>query len=111
MTVAETDEKEAQAEYEKMMSDSADKRAADSASVSTKAEAKASTEASLQAHKDDKASATNELMSTLETIKAHHSECDWLIEYYSVRKEARASEIDSLGNAKAVLSGSDYSLL
>merc|ERR1711972_625573 len=99
------------AEYEQMMSDSAGKRAADSTSLSEKVEAKASTEASLQAHKDDKASTTNELMSTLETIKALHSECDWLIEYYSVRKEARASEIDSLGNAKAVLKGSDYSLL
>merc|ERR1719356_1560543 len=111
MTVAETDEKDAQAEYEQMMSDSASKRTADSASLSTKAEAKASAEASLQAHKDDKASTTKELMSTLETIKALHSECDWLVQYYDVRKEARASEVESLGNAKAVLSGSDYSLL
>ncbi len=37
--------------------------------------------------------------------------CDWLLKYYDVRKEARASEIDALGKAKAVLSGADYSLL
>merc|ERR1719277_2113725 len=94
-----------------MMSDSADKRAADSASLNTKIGAKASAEASLEAHKDDKVSANNELASTLETIKALHSECDWLVQCYDVRKEARANEIDSLGKAKAVLSGADYSLL
>merc|ERR1719359_773534 len=41
--------------------------------------------------------------------KASHqygiSECDWLLQYFDVRKEARTSEIDALGKAKAVLSG------
>jgi len=32
-----------------------------------------------------------------------------LLQYFEVRKEARASEADSLGKAKAVLSGADYS--
>jgi len=111
MTVAETDEKDAQAEYEKMMSDSAEKRAADAKSLSTKEAAKADTEEALQAHSADKASSTKELSSTLEAIAALHSECDWLIQYYDTRKEARDAEIESLGNAKAVLSGADFSLL
>ena len=32
-----------------------------------------------------------------------------LIKYFDMRKEARTSEIDALGKAKAVLSGADYS--
>jgi len=111
MTTAEADEKDAQGDYEKMMSDSADKRASDSKSVAEKVGAKADTEAALQAHKGEKDSTTKELMGTLETIKALHGECDWLMQYFDVRKEARASEIESLGKAKAVLSGADFSLL
>jgi len=110
ITTAEADEKNAQADYEKMMSDSADKRAADSKSLTEKTGAKADTEAALQAHKDDKESTTGELMGTLETIKALHSECDWLLQYFDVRKEARAGEVESLETAKAVLSGADFSM-
>jgi len=73
--------------------------------------AKADTEVALTTHKDDKTSTSNELMALLKTIKSLHSECDWLIQYFDARKEARASEVDSLGKAKAVLSGADYSLL
>merc|ERR1740129_33420 len=52
-----------------------------------------------------------ELMATLKVIHTLHGECDWLVKYFDVRKEARADEVDSLKNAKAVLSGADYSLL
>merc|ERR1719390_214625 len=109
MTVAETDEKNSQEEYEQMMADSAAKRQADSTSLSEKESAKAETAAALEAHKEDKASTLKELESTLETIKALHDECDWLLQYYDARKEARAGEVESLKNAKAVLSGADFS--
>lgn len=109
MTTAGADEKHAQASYEKTMADSAEKRADDSKSVADKEAVKADTQAALQEHQDTKASTTKELMGTLETIKALHSECDWLLENFDARKEARKSEIKSLDNAKAVLSGADYS--
>merc|ERR1719291_1614603 len=93
-----------------MTADAAAKRAADVTSLTGKKKAKADTEVALQAHKDSKASSSKELMAKLEYISALHSECDWLLQYYDVRKEARASEMESLANAKAVLSGSDYSM-
>jgi hypothetical protein len=111
MAEAETAEKDAQPEYEVLMEDSAAKRAADSASLSEKSSMKASLEGDLEAHKDAKASANSELSATLEYIGSLHAECDWLLQYFDVRKEARASEINALGNAKAVLNGADYSLL
>lgn len=88
MQVAETEEKDAQADYEKAMDDAAKQRADDTKSLSDKESAKADTEARLQAHKDEKASSSKELAGTLETIAALHGECDWLVQYYSVRKEA-----------------------
>jgi len=111
MTEAETEEKNSQADYEKTMNDSAEKRAMDSKALTDKASAKANTEQSLEANKEEKASTTNELMAVHEYISSLHAECDWLLKYFDVRKEARAGEIESLKTAKAVLSGADFSLL
>merc|ERR1719171_649806 len=88
MTESKTAEADAQADYEKMMAASADKRAQDSKSVTDKAAAQAAAEESLQAEQDTKASTTKELGATLKTIHALHGECDWLLKYFDARKEA-----------------------
>jgi len=111
MTEAETEEKLAQEEYETTMKDSADKRAVDTKTLADKGKAKAELEASLDASSEEKTATTKTLMATLEHISSLHGECDWLLQYYTVRKEARAGEVESLKSAKAVLSGADYSLL
>merc|ERR1712204_130315 len=111
MTEAETTEKDAQSDYETAMKDAAEKRTADSKLLSEKEGIKAESEADLEAKTEDKAATSAELMSTMKYISSLHMECDWLLKYFDVRKEARASEIDALGKAKAVLSGADYSLL
>merc|ERR550525_349798 len=101
MTEAETTEKDAQGDYETAMKDAADKRTADSASLSEKESIKAETEADLEAKQEEKKATSAELMSTMKYISSLHLECDWLLKYFEVRKEARASEIDALGKAKA----------
>mmetsp|Transcript_31697 Transcript_31697/g.50617 ORF Transcript_31697/g.50617 Transcript_31697/m.50617 type:complete len:711 (-) Transcript_31697:59-2191(-) len=111
MTEAETAEKDAQGDYEAMMKASAQKRAEDSKALENKESAKADMEESLQTSKGEKDSATKELAATIGYIHSLHAECDWLLQYFDVRKEARAGEVDSLKKAKAVLSGADYSLL
>jgi len=111
MTQAETEEKDAQEDYEQTMKDSAEKRTKDSKLLGEKESTKADLEADLETHTEDKASTTKELMATLQYIQSLHNECDWLLKYFDVRKEARTSEIDALGKAKAVLAGADFSLL
>merc|ERR1719167_369132 len=111
MTEAETGEKDAQSDYETMMKDSADKRVTDTKSLTEKESARADAQATLQKHKESKKASTAELMATMEYISSIHGECDWLLKYHDVRKQARADEIDSLKKAKAVLSGADFSLL
>merc|ERR1719263_895039 len=111
MTEAETEEKLAQEEYEELMADSAEKRAADSKSLSDKEALKGDTGDELVKMKDEHKSTVKELMATEEYISQLHAECDWLIQYFDVRKEARTGEIDSLTKAKAVLSGADFSLI
>merc|ERR1712176_499113 len=97
MQVAEVEEKNAQEEYEQTMADSAAKRADDSKSIADKGDAKTAS--------------TKELAGTAEYIGSLHGECDWLLQYYDVRKDARASETEALGKAKAVLNGADFSFL
>mmetsp|Transcript_55349 Transcript_55349/g.87795 ORF Transcript_55349/g.87795 Transcript_55349/m.87795 type:complete len:710 (+) Transcript_55349:49-2178(+) len=111
MTEAETTEKDSQADYEQAMKDAAEKRATDTKTLANKGKAKANMEASMEANTEEKAATSKTLMATLEYISSLHAECDWLLQYYEVRKEARAAEVDSLKNAKAVLSGADFSLL
>merc|ERR1719316_2135348 len=111
MTVAQAEEKDAQADYEKMMQDSAERRAEDSKTMTDKESAKAQTEAALEQHKSDKMSTVTELGETMQYIAALHGECDWLLQYYDARKEARDGEIDAMAKAKDVLKGADYSLL
>jgi len=111
MTEAEATEKNAQEDYETAMTDSAEKRATDTKTLADKQKAKAELEADLEANTEEKGATTKTLMATLEHIQSLHAECDWLIQYYQVRKEARAGEVESLKTAKSVLSGADFSLL
>jgi chromosome segregation ATPase len=111
MTEAETSEKDAQADYETLMSDAGAKRAADSKSRTDKAAAKAKGEEALQAETDNKKDLSTQLMETQQVIANLHGECDWILQYFDVRKQARTEEIEALDKAKAVLNGADYSLL
>eukprot|EP00747_Dinoflagellata_sp_TGD_P152350 gnl/TRDRNA2_/TRDRNA2_177293_c8_seq3.p1 gnl/TRDRNA2_/TRDRNA2_177293_c8~~gnl/TRDRNA2_/TRDRNA2_177293_c8_seq3.p1 ORF type:complete len:364 (+),score=146.59 gnl/TRDRNA2_/TRDRNA2_177293_c8_seq3:92-1093(+) len=111
MTVAEAEEKDAQGDYEKLMADSKAKRATDSKGMEDKVAAKADAEAALEGHEGTKASTIKELDATKTYIMSLHADCDFLLQYYDQRKEARASEIDAMGKAKAVLNGADYSFV
>merc|ERR1719421_2650357 len=111
ITEMEVTEQNAQEEYEAMVTDAADKRAADTLSIEEKETAKAGAEADLVKAGDAKAGAEDELMATKEYISDLHGECDWLLNNFQTRKDARAAEIEALKNAKAVLSGADFSLI
>merc|ERR550537_2069363 len=93
------------------MKDAAEKRALDTKTMADKAKAKAEMEADMEAHTEEKTVTTKSLMATEQHISSLHGECDWLLKYYEVRKEARAAEVESLENAKAVLAVADYSLV
>jgi len=111
MATLEAEEKSAQSDYESTMADSADKRTADSNSLDEKDAAMADLETHLQKYKGELKSTKRELAATLRYSDSLHKECDWLLKYFDVRKEARASEIDALKKAKAILNGADFALI
>ncbi|CAK0837757.1 unnamed protein product, partial [Prorocentrum cordatum] len=111
LTEAETDERESQKDYESMMAQSAKKRAEDSKALSDKEKLKADLEVDLAELRRTKLATFKELQATVKYIASLHAECDWLLQFYETRKEARSGEIASLTDAKAVLSGASYSFV
>jgi septal ring factor EnvC (AmiA/AmiB activator) len=105
---AETIEKNAQEDYEQMLADAAEKRAEDAKSLTDKEAVRTELEQSLQEYGAGHKVASTGLMATERYISNLHGECDFLLKYFDVRKEARSGEIDSLNKCKAVLSGADY---
>merc|ERR1719252_536218 len=90
ITQSKVDEKDAQASYESFMKDSADKRAQDSKAIADKEGSKAALEEELVANNEALKAAKYELMDTEKYIMDVHAECDWLLEHFDLRKEARA---------------------
>jgi len=110
MQEAKLEEKDAQGDYEKFMDDAGAKRAEDAKSMTDKEAALADTTDSLVTNKEALKNKKFEQMETEKFIGGLHADCDWLLKYYEMRKEARTNEIGAMGKAKDVLSGADYSL-
>jgi chromosome segregation ATPase len=108
--VMKLEEEDAQSDYEKFMSDAKAKRADDSKSMSDAEGSLAETNEQMVTDKGTLSDTNTELMETEKYLGEVHAECDWLMKYYDVRKEARVGEIDAMGKAKDVLNGADYSL-
>ena len=111
MQEMEVDEKDAQSEYEKFTREAAEKRVLDSKSITDKEGAKADAEATVEKETGERTDSMKEIMATMEFAKNLHADCDWLLQNFDVRKEARAGEVEALKKAKAVLSGADFSLV
>merc|ERR1719394_231718 len=100
-------EEHAQEDYEADMQDSAAKRTADSKSLEEKEKAKAETEVNLQKGKEEKMAQFKRLMATDKTLTETKADCEWLLENYEKRKEARSAELVSLRKDIEVLNGAD----
>merc|ERR1719473_1873003 len=98
MTDAKHAEETAQKDYEDLMSASQKTRAANAKSITEKEGAKAGWQEKIETAKED------QLMKIGEYITGLHGSCDFLVENFDLRKEARTNEIEGLKNAKAVLS-------
>merc|ERR1719263_1135315 len=108
MQEADVEEKDAQAEYEQMMKDSATKRMTDSKSITEKEGTKADEEANLQKAGTERVDKRREALALVTFIGDLHKDCDWLLKNFDVRKEARSGEREALKKAQAVLAGADF---
>merc|ERR1719399_2298169 len=103
------EEETAQKDYERLMANSQASRAQNVDSITAKEAAKADLDTKVEATKEKKTAQEAELSHVKNTITQLHADCDFLIDNYDLRKSARANEVDSLKNAKGVLSGANFS--
>ncbi|CAJ1333132.1 unnamed protein product [Effrenium voratum] len=73
--------------------------------TTTKSEEKGSTEASLVEARQAKEGLGSELSELAALTGQLHDQCDWLMQSFDVRQSARSDEMESLDQAKAMLSG------
>merc|ERR1719203_2473138 len=85
----EVNEKEAQAEYETFMADSAAKRADDTKAIADKEAEKADLASEVQKLNEEKSVTMAEALATTESIKDLHLDCDWLLTNFQARKDVR----------------------
>jgi len=109
LQAAQHDEKSAQAEYVELMADSQTQRQQDSETITDKSAAKAQLEGSLVALKENKAMTLKQMDDLNAYNMEVHGSCDFILQNFKLREEARTNEIEGLKNAKAVLAGASYS--
>lgn len=107
---AESEEKEAQKDYEELLSEAQKTRADDVKTSADKSSAKADLEESLEETKRSHSLKTEALADNAAYIADLHKQCDFIVATFEERRSARSAEISGLGKAKAVLSGADYSM-
>jgi hypothetical protein len=101
-------EQNAQSDYQRFVNDSSKSIGAANRSIAAKADEKAELEGSIvQDTADRKANMAN--LESLGTFNGQlHLSCDFVLNNFEARQEARGQEIDALGQAKAILSGADF---
>merc|ERR1719377_51405 len=109
MKDAEYEEKTAQKDYAELMADSQATRAGDVKAPTGKKSTKAETEDSLMTTKEIRSATATDLKQVQTVIQDLHAACDFIMQNFDLRKEARTAEIEGLKNAKAVLSGASFS--
>jgi len=105
MKEAEHSEKTAQKDYTALMEESKASREQDTASITTKEVAKAQLTSKLTDAKQQQGLTQDQLQNIHSMNADVHASCDFLMQSYEMRKEARGSEIGQLKEAQTMLSG------
>lgn len=105
LTEAETIENSAQKEMVELVNKVNEQKEADEKRLASLQSNLAETEGDLNTVSDNRDVAKKELKAMKDFETETHKDCDWLLENFKERKDARSVESDNLRNAKAVLSG------
>eukprot|EP00747_Dinoflagellata_sp_TGD_P146184 gnl/TRDRNA2_/TRDRNA2_176665_c1_seq14.p1 gnl/TRDRNA2_/TRDRNA2_176665_c1~~gnl/TRDRNA2_/TRDRNA2_176665_c1_seq14.p1 ORF type:complete len:473 (-),score=183.83 gnl/TRDRNA2_/TRDRNA2_176665_c1_seq14:82-1305(-) len=98
-------EKNAQGDYINFVADSTKSIEAARGSIAGKEEQAAMAEAEKSSTEESQLSNQAEYEKLRHLELSRHNECDFLVKYFDIRQKARQDEIDSINEAKAILSG------
>merc|ERR1719420_1560730 len=100
---ATMEEQHAQKDYVRLMMDSQVSRAADLKSITDLQNSKAVLEEKINDAKESRKMAFDELNNAHKYTSEMHSSCDFVVENFELRNEARKQELESLKDAKRVM--------
>merc|ERR1719164_395678 len=104
---AEEDAQKAYEDYVKETNGSIEEKNKD---IVHKSSTKAKAEADLVQAKDDHEAVLLELEQLGNYKSELHGSCDFIVKNFEIRQQARDEEIEALKQAKAILSGADFSM-
>jgi len=102
-------EQQSQEEYAAFVSATTASIEADRASIIEKEKQVASRGSEKSYTEESQLANDAELEKFGELLKATHLDCDFVLKYFDIRQAARAEELDAIQQAKAILSGADFS--
>jgi len=105
---AAADEKSAQSEYVSLMAESETSRAGYVKTLTNTQSSKAELESKLVTAKESSAVSFEELNNAHTFLGDLHSSCDFVVQNFDMRAQARGTELESLKSAKAVLAGATF---
>merc|ERR1719389_858398 len=103
------DEQQAQKDYAEVVSTTTASIEAGRESIAEKEKQVASTEGEKSETEESQLANQAELDKLAELLQGIHNQCDYILKYFDIRQKSRAEEIEAIGEAKAILSGADFS--
>merc|ERR1719482_2190422 len=97
-----------QTDYEKLVKDAAAEIAADNTAINDKTGERAQAEVDKNEASTGLEAATAAMADLEQYATGVHASCDFVLNNFDIRQQARAEEIDALEDAKAILSGADF---
>mmetsp|Transcript_24926 Transcript_24926/g.74205 ORF Transcript_24926/g.74205 Transcript_24926/m.74205 type:complete len:717 (+) Transcript_24926:90-2240(+) len=104
----DADENTAQADYATLVRDTAASIEAARVAIEEKSAALAETETDKSETQEALLANGVELEKLADLLHNQHVNCDYVIKYFDLRQQARKEEMDSIKDAKAILSGADF---
>merc|ERR1719502_503763 len=104
----QTDENDAEKRYGEFVTATTKSIEAARGSIAEKEKQTAETESLLSETKEGQLANKASLENLNTLLTALHSDCDFVMKYFKLRQEARQQEMDSIKEAKAILSGADF---
>eukprot|EP00928_Gymnodinium_smaydae_P011260 TRINITY_DN14179_c0_g1_i1.p1 TRINITY_DN14179_c0_g1~~TRINITY_DN14179_c0_g1_i1.p1 ORF type:complete len:740 (-),score=236.85 TRINITY_DN14179_c0_g1_i1:83-2302(-) len=101
-------EQQAQEAYAGLVRDTAASIEADRAAIATKESERAETNGRRSETRETQMANDLEMGKLKELLQAHHASCDWVMQYFDVRQQARQEEMQAIEDAKSILSGANF---
>jgi len=102
-------EQKSQEEYASFVSATTASIEADRHAIAEAGEQSAASESAKSETQEAQLANDGEVAKLNELLTATHADCDFVLKYFDVRQQARAEEMGAITDAKAILSGADFS--